>query len=350
MAPRFKILDDQSIVDNTGKIVFFSIERFKSDIALGNCCFLCGAKPSEKIFNDEHIIPDWILRRYNLQNRNITLPNGEIIRYSQYKVPCCKECNGFLGDKIEKPIRELFLGGLDKIKDYVTENGFWIFFQWLSLIFLKIHLKDKEYRFFVDRRHPDYKIAEIYEWEGLHHIHCIARSPYTKCPIDSKVFSTTLILPTKSFGDREQFDYGDIYPGKGILVRFGDFCIISILNDSCASSDIFESELKKINGFLNPLQYREILVRLSYINLNIKNRPKYYTDFNFKKGCKIIAQLPDYFEFEDNKLFNYGDFLYSATYDFVKNSVDSNRDEILKNVEKGTWTFLFDENGNFINN
>lgn len=350
MTSRFKILDDQSVVDNTGKIIYFSVDRFKSDIALDNCCFLCGAKPSEKKFNDEHIIPNWILKKYNLHNRNITLPNGEISKYSQYKVPCCEECNGFLGEKIEKPIQEIVSGGIDRIKDYVAENGFLLLFQWLNLLFLKTHLKDREYRYFVDRRDPDYKISEIYDWEGLHHIHCIARSPYTKCQIDSKVFCSILILPTKSFNAQEQFDYGDNFPGKGLLVRFDDFCIISILNDSCASVNLFENEIRSIEGFLNPLQYREILVRLSYINVNLKIRPKYFTDFNYNKACKIVAQLPDYFEFEDKEIYNYGDFLYSATHDFIDNIKNPNKADILKNVKNGTYTFLFDENGNFINN
>jgi hypothetical protein len=41
---------DGSIVDQDGKIIFFSTRRFIHDICIGNCCFICGAKPEEKPF------------------------------------------------------------------------------------------------------------------------------------------------------------------------------------------------------------------------------------------------------------------------------------------------------------
>jgi len=46
---------DGTITDNEGNIVFYSPERFVSDICKGDNCFLCGAGRSEKVFNDEHI-------------------------------------------------------------------------------------------------------------------------------------------------------------------------------------------------------------------------------------------------------------------------------------------------------
>jgi hypothetical protein len=28
------------------------------------------------VFNDEHVIPEWVLRKFNLFNRTLTFPNG----------------------------------------------------------------------------------------------------------------------------------------------------------------------------------------------------------------------------------------------------------------------------------
>ena len=72
---------DGSVVDQSGKVIFFSTERFVQDICLGNCCFICGAKPGEKDFNDEHILPAWLLRRYDLFSETIRLPNEVDVRY-----------------------------------------------------------------------------------------------------------------------------------------------------------------------------------------------------------------------------------------------------------------------------
>jgi hypothetical protein len=81
------ITPDHSVVDETGKVIFFSTDRFVNDICLGNCCFICGAKPEDKPFNNEHVLPEWLLRRHNLFDKAITLPNGATVRYDRYTVP-----------------------------------------------------------------------------------------------------------------------------------------------------------------------------------------------------------------------------------------------------------------------
>ncbi len=57
-------------------------------ICLGRCCFICGAQPGSKVFNDEHVIPEWVLRKFNLFNRTITLPNGGAVIVHK---PICAE-------------------------------------------------------------------------------------------------------------------------------------------------------------------------------------------------------------------------------------------------------------------
>src|SRR5437016_14120217 len=96
---------DGSVIDEaTGKIIFFSEERFVQDICLGDCCFICGAKRASVPFNDEHVLADWILRRYSLHDRSITLPNLTGFRYGGYVIPCCESCNSRMGNVFEKPI------------------------------------------------------------------------------------------------------------------------------------------------------------------------------------------------------------------------------------------------------
>jgi hypothetical protein len=77
---------DGSFLDHSGKVLFFSIDRFVNDICLGRCCFICGAQPGSKVFNDEHVIPEWVLRKFDLFDRTITLPNGGTVKYGRFKV------------------------------------------------------------------------------------------------------------------------------------------------------------------------------------------------------------------------------------------------------------------------
>lgn len=77
---------DGSLIRNR-KTIYFSFDRFLKDIVHGNRCFICGANPELVPFNDEHVLPDWILRRYGLHNRVIILPNYTRFRYGQFKIP-----------------------------------------------------------------------------------------------------------------------------------------------------------------------------------------------------------------------------------------------------------------------
>ncbi|TMK46793.1 MAG: HNH endonuclease [Alphaproteobacteria bacterium] len=114
---------DGSVIDEaTGKIIFFSTERFVNDICLGDCCFICGAKQGEKEFNNEHILPEWLLRRFNLFDRVITLTNGATVQYSRYTLPCCADCNSLMGDEIERPLSEAISGGLDALIELIKKT------------------------------------------------------------------------------------------------------------------------------------------------------------------------------------------------------------------------------------
>ncbi|MGV2831665.1 hypothetical protein [Myxosarcina sp. GI1(2024)] len=204
--------NDGSIEDKDGRVIYFSIDRFIRDIGEGNCCFICGASPSKTEFNKEHILPEWILKRYDLFFRTITLPNETSFKYyDRYTVPCCEDCNSLMGEKIEQPIRELINAGFDAVVEYIKENGCWLFFVWLNLIFLKTHLRDKNLKLHRDSRQGNGMISDFYTWEELHHIHCIARSFYprsfyTSCQLDFKVMGSFLTLAAKVKDHYEKFD------------------------------------------------------------------------------------------------------------------------------------------------
>jgi hypothetical protein len=86
----FMSRDDIDVVDPSGRVLFISIRRFIETVATESVCFICGADPNSVRFNDEHVIPEWVLTEYGLHSQMITLPNGAGLRYSQYKVPCCE--------------------------------------------------------------------------------------------------------------------------------------------------------------------------------------------------------------------------------------------------------------------
>ncbi|WP_405352206.1 hypothetical protein [Nonlabens sp. Asnod3-H03] len=340
----------RTVINGKGEIVFFGLQHFLDDIANGDCCFICGAKSDSKEFNDEHIIPDWILRKYNLHNEYVTLPNGTKFKYSQYKVPCCKECNTELGKTYEEPISELLGKSYSEIVEEIKNNPKTVhfLFRWLSLIFLKTHLKDKTLLTERDTRIDSGFLSDDYYWEDIHHIHCIARSHYTKAKIDSTVYGTIFILqamPINRFGG---FDFIDNQAGKAIMLQLGEFAIVSVLNDSCAGYTIFKEQIKKISGPLSTFQLREIVAHLNFINLSLKERPIYRSFINYFGEYHIKSTVPEtlYLLDKEERFVSPGQFLKYYVEPMIGDV--ENREQILQELEEGKRNFLFDENGEFL--
>jgi hypothetical protein len=76
--------EDGSLLED-GQIVYFSVARFVQEVCQAGHCFLCGAAPKELAFEQEHVIPEWLLRKHNLFDLKIGVPNGGGLHYPRYK-------------------------------------------------------------------------------------------------------------------------------------------------------------------------------------------------------------------------------------------------------------------------
>ncbi len=342
---------DNSVMSPAGKILYFSVDRFIETIAGGDCCFLCGCSPNQKKFNQEHVIPKWVLSRFELFSKTITLPNGTDIRYDKYTTPCCEDCNNHLGIVMEKPMSEVVGAGYDAVVDYLSNKNPWAFFVWMNLLFIKTHLKDKSLRLHRDRRQPDDAISTFYSWAELHHVHCVARSPYTGCVLNRTALGSFFLFPAESPPGGESFDYVDLYAAQTVLVRLGDIACVCVLNDSCAAMNFLHEDFKRISGPLSPLQLREWMARAALINIKLKRRPRFVSTFNEQTGeCAISADLPEKPELEPWSPAEFGALHYAACKDILALMDNSDIEAIKKHVQDGRYTFLFDDEGRFRTN
>lgn len=348
------LTQDGSVETQSGKVIFFSTERFVRDIGMGECCFICGAHPIAKPFNNEHILPEWVLRRFNLFKRTITLPNGMAHRYDQYTVPCCADCNSTMGETIEKPISEIISAGPDAVQHYVAKNGALKFIVWMGLIFLKAHLKDKYLRVHLDRRQPDDKIADSYDWVHLHHLHCLVRCFYNDATIEKEVAGSFLGLSAKSESSDEMFDFGDLYAAQTMMLRLGDVGLITVFNDSCGATNGMMPKLNRIDGQVSELQLREIMADMAFVNLSIKERPQYFSTWDRdKEEITLRAKLPDQFQLVENLDYRLRGVLLRQAIQHAIPSLkfkDITDREFQAALTDGRFTFLFDKDGKFIKN
>ena len=340
---------DGSIEDRSRRVIHFSVQRFKSEICKGNNCFVCGKTPQEVEFNNEHILPKWILRDYNLFKREIGLPNLIGYKYGKYVIPCCRSCNTLMNDEIEKPIKRLLSKGYTDVIEYIKINGPWLFFNWLALIFIKTHLKDKMLKYDLKTHNDDTRISDLYNWEELYHVHCIARSFYTKAEIKREVMGSFIVVPSKVRAHFESFDYADLNLAQTIMLRLSGITFLCVLNDSTASQNNLAKMLNHIDGELSPLQIRELMVRLAYANVKLKIRPQYFSDIDTNKEKYTIgAWFPPLIKNDEYVGSELGNMLFTACKPYLPKGFNSTKEaDYFKN---GAYTYLFDSDKKFIKN
>jgi hypothetical protein len=332
------------------KPLFFSIDEFVNRIANNpDRCFVCGGLRSEKHFNDEHILPDWILKSFKLHNRKITLPNLSSHKYMDYKIPCCKDCNSHMGKVFEEPISKALKQGHEGVVNFLKEevNNSHKIFMWLCLIFTKTHIKDSRLLLNRDRRNGnDSVISDAYGLEITHHIYCLARSFYTGAQWLPPNMGSLIYLPAKLSDKIEQFDYFDWVDTGSIMIRVNDIAIIAVLNDCGAVLGMMTELLDQIKGPLSPLQIREVFAHFSYCSSLLKNRPNFnsYTTIN---EYVIKATMDDFCFFNEGSNDQLGIYLHNFCSGLIKKA--ENYTEVEESLKSGNWTCLTDKEGNFIN-
>jgi len=277
--------------------VYIDTDTFIDLVSKKTRCLICCEPLDSKVVNREHVLPKWILRKYDLYDKEVSLPHeyhGR--RYGRHTIPCCKDCNSMLGRKLEQPVRRLMEGGHSKLLRHLDGDTQRLLFAWLSWIFLKFLIKDGAIPI-----NPDHRVEAVMQdkntdWATLHHIHCLARSPYTGAHIAPEVLGSIVILAIDDDRYREDFDFVTVHETQTIMIRLGDLAIIANLSDSGRSMDIMHRfVLPTRQERFTILQALEICADMSATTTRIKGKPVYSTRIEQATGRPSIhADLPVY--------------------------------------------------------
>jgi len=109
----------------------------ESKVDFKSFCFICGEKLSSKSSSQEHIIPQWLLREFDIYKTKMKLPNYTNFRLGQSKITCCKECNGKYMSRVEGIVKQILNKQIADIND---EDEFYLF-MWFSKIITGLGLK-----------------------------------------------------------------------------------------------------------------------------------------------------------------------------------------------------------------
>jgi hypothetical protein len=335
-----------TIIENsTGTVQVFGPRDFMKKIVLGNCCFICGAEQDSKSFNNEHILPQWLLKLFRSHKDFMILPNNATIKYGSYLVPCCQDCNSEMSAKLEVPVSNLLKGGYDNLWNALDKdtNIYKLLFQWLCLILFKTHYKDTFLRSELDLRKASSNLGHYYDWYPLHHIYRMATLHYTDVKPSFEAYGTILVMRARP----DDFDYLDNLDDQIIYIQVGDILLMAALNDSKACLSLYKTFLSRIDGALNQIQIRELFARLRYVVANLKNPPKF--SVRIKRDTIALrakrAKPPSIYKGEEEKK-----SLFKLMRDYLEPLMHKdlpNRRQLVEDLEQGKAQYILDGNGKF---
>lgn len=273
------------------------------------------------------------------------------MKYGQFVIPCCAECNTLLGQRVETPISKYFNLSFPELAERLDADPtiFIQLFSWMCLIYSKTQLKYSKLALHRDKPGDKRKIGDLIGWSQMHHVHCMARVPYTGAKVGKQVYGSLIVLPALRDELGQDFDYMDSTTDQCAMIRIGQIAVFAVMNDSRACQMKFKSYLDKIDGPLTPMQLREIFAHLEFLNFHLKGRPTYQSTIS-SSGYEIIAKLPEKLELAEKSIqvFTVGERL-SKYVDHHLPADTPDRAALLQEIKEEKRQFLFSEHGEFAN-
>jgi hypothetical protein len=184
-------------------------------------------------------------------------------------------------------------------------------------------------------------------------MHCLVRCFVNGARLEKEIFGSLAAFAVRSEGWLGEFDYGDLFHAQTMLLRIGDVALVTTFNDACGAIQAAMPSLNRIDGPLSEIQAREVMVDFAFINLSLKERPKFYTDCDIRSETLTEkAVMPDRFELGELDYSLRGKLLRSALgrgLSHIQIAGKTTR-EVELAIDAGRLTFLFDEHGKFIKN
>lgn len=252
-------------------------------------CFLCGTLLDDENSADEHVFPQWLLRRCELWNQKLTLLNRTDIPYAQIKIPCCFTCNNIHLSPIENRVGQAFKSGPEAVRALDRTD----LFVWLSKVYYGLLIL--ELNLVADRADPGAGNIMIPEWVErfkMHHMLMqVARGVVRWQPnsFPASIFVFECQVPNDV---RQTFDYRDSLYFPFLSIRIGNVGIIASLQDWGSMEHTIEIPMFDAarRTVLHPQQWRQIHAMSLYTVSLFDRTPSHIT---LQRGPNIeIVTLP----------------------------------------------------------
>jgi len=299
-------------------------------------CFLCGIKINKFNSSKEHIFSKWLLKRFNLWNKQFVLLNGTSIPYQKLIIPCCRTCNGDLS-KIENLINKSLSAGFNQFKKLPEK----VIFLWLQKIYYEVLYAEGRLSF--DQKNKDIGTIVDNEFiEGHKACHLFLQAARNKVKFHKPYPWSIFIFELQKYDTKEfNFDYRD-HPSMVIAIRMGSIGIIACLQDNNTQKDLFNDVFKKIQKIqLHPIQFNELIAKIFYSE-SLRNRNPKYIIYEGKKYLEI-QPLP-LFDLSSKPI--YDDWANAEYAKFLSFHCRCAYDKVYEETTDRCRTFLYDKENN----
>lgn len=286
-----KILNEKKLL----KLTTTEILEIKKD--LDKRCVMCREEISEDEYTVEHIFPQWLLRKFNLWDQYIELPNNMKIKYNKMTVPCCKTCNGGIMSEYENIIKKGVEGGYDefiKIKENII--AWWIY----KIYYTKI-VKETTMKY--DVKNPNSKkiIEEEFinnnQFIYLYMVELLKDTKFSKKPYELYIFKSDNV---------NDFDYIYFEETHSIFMRINDIVIVCCLDSYNLFSIQYRKEISLLeNKNVSNIEAAELLIKIHYYRLHyaFDTEMEYVIDDKYLTLLINIINLKQIREFNLSELY-----------------------------------------------
>jgi hypothetical protein len=257
-------MEELGLDNHTGSSSYDHIDEFikglENRIIGRNICFLCLRGLDRTNRTEEHVIPRWLQKRFNLYGQEMNLLNATRIPYRKLTVPCCKECNEVALQPIEQKVKRALEKGVDGFRalDNIT------LFYWLGKILYGIIYKELFLSFERSDEHGRTIIlqADLKRFEyPLFFLQATRKKVHFQRFVPGSFCIFKCQVPENQ---NLRWDFVDFPQGMFIGMRMDDVGLIGVIGDNGAHM-VFEDDYKDIIDFpLHPLQFREVCAKFAY--------------------------------------------------------------------------------------
>lgn len=268
MSQKIKIDGRGNLTLADGNILRFSPDFVEDHIGRKRCCFFCGDKPDTKEFNQEHVVPDWVISRYQLEKSVIVLPNGRAMKFTKTKIPSCVQCNDKLADAFEKPIsEEIEFASLPRLIHSRYDIHRERLFCWMALLWSKYVLKSHQQFSNPNRSVGSGTIGAELEKTRAPLMLSFAQTFVNGGGISDDTQGSIFVFDVEvsDFPANSKFDICVLPVGSTIMLRFKSVVVIACLDDAGCAQRTLKRVLEHIvpKRKLTELQMYEILSRIA---------------------------------------------------------------------------------------